>query len=170
MKKHFEHARFEKCIAFYGDASDEQVKSGNAHPIEGKIILTVRSKKIECFDGYGESLNNFVKISPGNIIKVELVFLNFPYKYDTRIKSEIKSIVDIRAEKYGKPTGVNYYRATGQIIEISNHPKYEDSYKIVIDCGLIFTTEIGKNVPVRVGDYLKVEGRLDARFVGFDKK
>jgi len=166
--KYIERAKFEDYVPFYGDAPHEKIISGKAHPIEGTVFLNIRNKRLECFVCDSESLDGFLKIKPGEIVQVKMLFHNFPYKDDTRTK-ERKYIEDIRMEKH-RTGGVNHYRIAGQIIEIGKHPKYEDSYKIIIDCGLILTTRIGKNVPVKVGDYIRAEGRLDAHLVEGDSK
>ena len=37
---------------------------------------------------------------------------------------------------------------------------------MIIDCGVYIETRVGKNLGLKVGDYISVEGRLDAHILG----
>lgn len=164
--KCLEMAIVEKYILHYGATDEEKIKLGKVNPIEADVIINIRNKQLRCFVHDPKSLERLIRIEAGDLRSVRLYFLNFSYKEQ---KEKIKRIEDIRTEKYGKESGVNYYRVSGQIIEIQPSLK-QDLYKIIVDCGVIITINIEKDKPFRIGDWIQCEGRLDAYFVEFEKK
>ena len=60
----------------------------------------------------------------------------------------------------------NHYVAKGEIIKTTTHPEMSDSNQVVLDCGIYVFIRVVKSVPLKIGDYLQMTGRLDAHIVG----
>lgn len=132
-------------------------------PIEGRasVALNDRAKNkelsIECFLGRHEELEKWSKVGEGDSILLKLILLNWRYTSARPVLSKRKEV---------KYIGNCEYRLRGEILEMGPHPSYVDSLSIIMDCGVYVETRVGKNLGLKVGDYLNAEGRLDAHIVG----
>ncbi len=130
-------------------------------PSEGNVSLMVsdrnknREVTLECF--VYEALDEWSKIKKGNSVLVQLILLNWQYNTTKPRLSREKSIRHLKGYEY---------QLTGEVLELSAHPSYKDSFVVMLDCGVYVKTRAGKNAGLKVGDYMSAEGRLDAHIVG----
>jgi len=102
-----------------------------------------------------EEAKKFKRKSKSNIFHVKLCLVDFSIK---RLDNKVRKI------KYVKntPLSTNRYVIAGDIVDIKQHPRYEDSLQVVVNCGLFVQTRIYKRERLKHGDFIKAEGRLDA--------
>lgn len=109
----------------------------------------------ECFV-HGDSDIKYFKENVGKEVLVN--FIHVTYK-SSIVKTKVKNVTYIKKT----PVAVNMYNITGEIVDITKNPEYEDSYTAIVDCGFKVTARILKKNNPKVGDYVKLEGRLDAK-------
>ncbi|MBI2175771.1 hypothetical protein HYU40_00260 [Candidatus Woesearchaeota archaeon] len=127
-------------------------------PVEGNVLLALRNRAVnkevtvDCFV-YRE-LEKWQDVSTDDSALVQLVLLNWqnPKPASTREKS----IRQIKGYEY---------QIEAEIVEIAPRPDYNDLL-IILDCGIYMEATAGKDLRLKVGDYISAEGRLDAHIVG----
>ncbi len=133
-------------------------------PVEGNVSLIVedRSKNrkvtLECF--VYEELEAWGKVKAEESVLVRLVLLNWRYNATRPKLVREKSMRHLKGYEYN---------LAGEVIKVATHPNYDDSLLVILDCGIYVETRVGKNLELKVGDYIKAEGRLDAHIMGEEK-
>lgn len=145
---------------FYETVSVEQVNlwksAGMVRPVEGYVRVTVNDRArnkgvtLECF--VYEELEKWQGVKLNERVLIKLVLLNWTIQPQS---AREKSIRKIRGYEYN---------LQGQIVEV--YRSLDDRVFAVVDCGVYVETQLSKNVELKVGDYLSLEGRLDAHIVG----
>ncbi|MBI2142204.1 hypothetical protein HYU15_01790 [Candidatus Woesearchaeota archaeon] len=134
-----------------------------ASPIDGSVSVDLNDRakgtqvSAECFLGGYAELEKWEKIAKGESVSLRLVLINWRYDSAQSVSSREKVISYL---------GSRTYSMQGEILKLENHPRYEDSLAVMLDCGVYIETRIVKNHGLKVGDYISVEGRLDAHIVG----
>ncbi len=132
-------------------------------PIDGRASIALKNRtegtevSIECFLGGHEELEKWGKITKEDSILLRLILLNWQYTSTRSAPLRRKEVTYL---------GKCEYRIKGEILELETHPHYEDSLAVMLDCGVYIQTRVGKNLDLKVGDYMSAEGRLDAHIVG----
>lgn len=132
-------------------------------PSEGNVILRLINKStkkeisVDCFVHKHDEIRKWQILKPHNTVSVRLVLLNWNYNKTRPI---------IFKRKVAKQKRSYEYKIQGEVLEISPYPDYDDSLLVIIDCGVYIETRIGKNLDLKVGDYISAEGRLDAYILG----
>lgn len=132
-------------------------------PSEGDVTLKVKNRvtgkdsTLEGFLSGHDELTNWLNVEKGDRVLVRLVLLNWEYNAAQRTSSREKAINQLKSYEY---------QINGEIVEIDTHPDYNDSLRVILDCGIYFETRLGKNIGLKVGDYMRAEGRLDAHIIG----
>lgn len=126
---------------------------------EGDVIFETINQNFECFICLDE-IKIFQGLKKNQIINVEFSLLNLSA---TKLAEHVKKIQ--QAKKIG--VRVNRTMVFGEIIEISDHPnpKFWNYRRVVLDCGVFIKTRIPRDQNFKKGDFIRVEGRLDAHFV-----
>lgn len=142
MKKYTVRVEIEKIII-------------SGYELDAVVRLIMPSSKMnghsfECF--VPKDQDHFRKYGQ---VEVKFHLLDFNQKI---LETQQKEIVAIKGRKNGT---VNTYTVKGDIVAISEHPRYMDSIQIVIDCGIPIYTRAYKNQNFQIGDYIEIEGRLD---------
>lgn len=144
-----------------GKIEELQLNRGQTlSPFDGHVKLSLTNRvndkpvSLDCFiyDGF----EKWEASKKGDAVLVRLVLLNWEYR---RSKSNLKT----KSLRY---LGHSEYNAEGEILELKPHPSYEDSFEVTLDCGMYLITRISKSSGLMVGNYVNVEGRLDAHIVG----
>jgi len=91
--------------------------------------------------------------------RIKLKFLNLK---NQKIEKKEKKLIPVENQK--KPCD---YELLGQITKKWEHPDpaYKNYEEIVLDFGILITTKIHKKDGFKVGEYTKMNGRLDAFFL-----
>jgi len=122
--------------------------------ITANIMVRVKKKEIKCF------VSDFKENGPflvGEKCAVFISLMTWP-KYLTKTRDETKEIRT--EERKGTP---NHCFLSGEIIDFS---PLDANYKYgIVNCGILIAVEIPKKSDFKIGDYVKAEGRLDARKV-----
>jgi len=93
----------------------------------------------------------------GEEFEISLRFMDLKTE---KIELEEKKLIPIQDQK--KPCDYNLF---GQVIEKKPHPKLDFAEVAYIDCGVIVETSFQKPNKFEVGDFVKINGRLDAFFL-----
>jgi hypothetical protein len=126
-------------------------------PHEGTVSLliikkdanAIREFSFECFI-YGDDA---LKFNKDETVSIELILTNWAWK-NKKIEENEQKI------ELSKGTSV----LEGKIVDIGKS-KYEDSLTAVVDCGVYIKTRLLKNQNLKISDYIRAEGRLDAHIV-----
>ena len=134
-------------------------------PGEGSLDLKVNgvdNSVLHCFmDNDVASLFYRNKVVLGDTVSVLFVSAG-DYTKVSALKEKRKELVWIeKPERFS-----NYYNVSGEIIAITQHPEMSDSNRVILNCGMNILTRVTKLVPLKVGDYIQMEGRLDAHIIG----
>ena len=141
-------------------------------PAEGNLFLTLTTEhgslKLECFiygnDAYG-LYNGEIKVN--DLVPVEFALLS---DID-RVKKTGKNVKRIMVKtdiEYNPHRGNIDYVVCGEVLKVYSHPRSEmekDYVRVVLDCGIYIHTTVRKHPSFKVGDYIEVEGRLDAHII-----
>lgn len=100
--------------------------------------------------------SNYLYLLIGKKFKISLNFLNLGCEKSDSTEKKLLNVVNQK-----KPC--DYY-LVGKIIDKSPNPEYADSEIIYVDCGLRVKTTLKKPNDFKIGDYIKIDGRLDAYF------
>lgn len=141
---------------------------------EGNLSLKVKTDSedltLECFV-YGNTLYNLNinrQYGIGDLVRIRFALLAYD-RFSRRLNRQIKSIV-LDPECANNPSRGNIdYIVEGEIIrvnELNNSVMAQKYVEVVLDCGIYLHTDIPKSVPVKVGDYMQMRGRLDVHIVG----
>lgn len=154
MENYHEKAKLKEFNPSYGEAFERG--GSRSDPVDANLTLVVKGNRIGCFIHDKKSLQLFASARAGTEIYVQLRFVNYSFeKSDASVEFK-----DIREEKYGKNCGVNYYRANGKIVKML--PFDRNTKLAVVDCGFFILTELPEGSGLKEGDYIRLEGRLDA--------
>lgn len=140
-------------------------------PAEGHVTLDVKvdgvEMSLECFLDYDDAISFYVKkFGKGDIVSVKL-FLGGDYTKSIMLNNKIKDLRWIEHPPLLHPAYTSErYVARGEIVEIKPHPEISVNNIIILDCGIFVYTGAVKTAPLKVGDYMQMEGRLDAHIVG----
>ncbi len=141
-------------------------------PAEGHITLEVIARantdlKLECFLDYDDAIDFFAKkYVNGDRIKVEL-FLLGDYTRPVKLRGKYNSLTWIEKSPSLNPAYTSErYIAKGEVLSISPHTSMADSNTALLDCGIYVMVRLAKQLEIKVGDYIQMEGRLDAHIVG----
>ncbi|MBI2142548.1 hypothetical protein HYU15_03620 [Candidatus Woesearchaeota archaeon] len=139
------------------------VKADEHQVIEAYATLFVeKSPKehyiLDCFLGGGIDAENVDKtgLKDGDSVLVELYLLEFRFGEQ---QNKVKGINAIQHREY---------RVQGEIISASTVPKVPDPnyHDVILNCGLYVRTNIVTGRKPKEGDYMWIEGRLDAHIIG----
>ncbi|MBI2143803.1 hypothetical protein HYU17_01465 [Candidatus Woesearchaeota archaeon] len=100
----------------------------------------------------------------GDSVKVQFALLAY---HRTLTKSE-DTAKNIALDSKSKE-GSNEYLIRGQVVRVYPHESKfmaQDYQRLVIDCGVNICTTAPLSYAVKAGDYMQMEGRLDAHIVG----
>ena len=133
-------------------------------PGEGSLDLKVGgiNNPLHCFmDNDAASLFYRNKIVVGDKIPV-LFVLSGGYSNLQILPQKAKELAWIEM----KESFSNHYLVKGEVMSIKEHPEMPDSNQIIFDCGLHIIARVRKTVPLKIGDYIQMQGRLDAHILG----
>lgn len=131
------------------------VKQGSGEPLVLKCFIATRVAELFYIGTFrvGENLVAEFKLA-GNWTEF------------VKLEDKVKQIRWLANAEYLVPTNSNYYEISGEIVELREHPSMPDSHFAVLDCGLYVSTRLVKNAGLKIGDYIRMEGRLDANIIG----
>ena len=140
-------------------------------PAEGHVGLEVKqngsSIRLECFI-LTEVADMFhdKEITIGDVVLTEF-WLLADYTSPIKLQSKEKRLVWVERPHLLHPAYTSeQYLVKGKGVESRPHPRMHYSNLAILDCGLYVFTRVAKTVPLRIGDYLQMDGRLDAHIVG----
>lgn len=115
---------------------------------EGSIEVNINKTKLNCFVSEWE--NEFVENEKARI----KLFIN-----DTKVKKS-----DASEKRIIPKEDLGYYGYTiiGEVISLEENPRNPRSNLVVVDCGMKVFASVLKNIHVNLGDFIDIEGRLDA--------
>lgn len=115
-------------------------------------------QKLCCFLSSLE-LRIFKYFKEKQIIDIQLDLVDFSA---TKLGEKIKKIEQTRKSEFSVYTTVIF----GEIIHMSEYPgeKFSNYKQVIVDCGVFVRTSVQNSQDFKKGDFIKVEGRLDARF------
>ncbi len=147
---------------------------------EGCIKLkveTVRGKlDLECFV-HSETSAQLYRCQFRNDDEVTVSFDFLTSNFDSRgmpltlaVSNAKRKGIQKNPERADNQLGCDmFYIVEGRIIKLypPNNPELAKHYNdVVIDCGIYLHADIPKPLIVKVGDYIKIQGRLDAHIIG----
>lgn len=129
---------------------DKMEGGGSAH--SGVIWLEVvpQGKKMKVLAFV--ILEYVEKFTEGKNAKVKFSIIDFDSRKVTERKKSFTQI-----EK-----GTNVTTMVGEIVELKQHQEIKECDSVLIDCGIIVRAKLYKRDSMKVGDFVRVEGRLDA--------
>ena len=132
---------------------------GSLIPHEGDVIFSLMNNsgkeiKLECFLSQDVLLNRWMKLIKGKEVFIKLKFVQFEYKKNQRRNKSIKLIKQ-------SENAVNSYQINGEVLKLTK----DRVLSILLDADLDIETNVQLNEKIKVGDYLYLEGRLDAEIV-----
>lgn len=136
-------------------------------PGEGSLVIEVKQNngkviKLNCFMDTSFAQMFYAKeVNVNDNLMVEFWLAGSP-KESVKLEGKAKNISWVEYSEFMS----NYYLVKGEVIELRQHPAMEDSNLAIIDCGLYVFTRVIKTAPLKVGDYIEKEGRLDVRIKG----
>jgi len=138
---------------------------------EGALVVRLDKKscgkkaKLPCFVCFSRSVRELKELVEKRVRKVKLNFSLLPYKIN-KINQRIKRFQIIRPTPIG-----NKYCVRGEVVSLEKYIDkafQKDFIKITIDCGFFVSTSFPKKEQLKVGDFLEIEGRLDAKLTEDD--
>ena|SRR3989338_4057814 len=144
------------------------------HIIDGYIKFQIEEKLVWCFIGYWRNYfpynlpysrfgvgKELVKNLLGQIFDIQV---HFTTVQSAKLNFKEKKIIPEPNQK--KPCD---YHIFGEIISKLPHPKWPEQVdKLIIDCGLILEVNADKGQYTE-GEYIFMEGRMDAIILDFEK-
>lgn len=108
--------------------------------------------------------------------KVTVSFDFLTANFDSHGKPLTLAVSDVKRksiqknpERAGNPLGDVFYIIEGNIIKLypPSNPELAKHYNdVVLDCGVYLCANIPKTAILKIGDYVRMQGRLDAHIVG----
>lgn len=153
-KKYYEKAVVRKLELVHGE--------GGKQIIEAYATLIVEKAPNEnyelyCFLGGGVDAErvNRLNLKKDDAVLVEFYLLEFKFGKQEKLSKQIKVVRD------------NRYSIQGEITSISAVTKapVPNYYNMVLNCGLYVRTNMATDEKIKTGDYLSLEGRLDAHII-----
>ena len=143
-------------------------------PEEGNLTVKVKidsgDLNLECFV-YGETLYDLSvkkQYRLGDFVEVRFSLLSYD-RFSKRLGKKTKSIVNVPESATNLSRGNIDYMVQGEVLQVveQRDPKMAQQYvEAVLNCGIYIHTDVSKLIQVKVGDYLRLAGRLDAHIVG----
>lgn len=141
---------------------------------EGNLNLKIRTTSgildLECFV-YGETAFGLYKggsYKEGDVVKVRFALLSYDDRIKVALSKDVKRILlDPECAKNPYRGNIDYI-LQGEVLQAIPHedPAMAQKYmRIVLDCGIYLYTTLPKSTNTKVGDYLQMQGRLDAHII-----
>lgn len=142
-------------------------------PEEGNLKLHIsgprRGIDLECFI-YGQEASDLYRGTLKNNDNIKLQFtLLADIEGMQKTTRRVKRLTLDPTCKENPARGNIDYLANGEILKIEDHPNpgmARNHVRIILDCGIYIYATAAKTLQLKVGDYISLEGRLDAHIVG----
>lgn len=143
-------------------------------PAEGSVTLDLKTTdgkdlKLECFvyESEPDDLHTG-KLNIGDTVGIRFGLLNDRDNVVKVTQGKKYILHDTDAPKSVSLGGINYI-AEGEILRIdpdtdNQMAKYQKI--VIVDCGIYLCTRVRSGSTLRIGDYIKTKGRLDAHILG----
>ena len=140
---------------------------------EGNLKLEVETQTsmvgLECFIYGNEPHDLHVgKLKDNDYVKLQFTLLADIDRMQ-RITGRVKNIILSHESKENSARSNIDYIVNGEILRIEEHPNPDmarNHVRIILDCGIYVYTTAAKTLQLKVGDYISLEGRLDAHILG----
>ncbi len=143
-------------------ATIEKIQWHGQYEADISVKLLKNGRTLECFATDDETR----KFIQGKEYEVKFYLIDFKV---SQLESRVKDIVQLKSNVNRQAT--NRHIVEGQIAEIKDNenPLLKEYQTVIVDCGFYLQSRVKKG-KFKKGDFVRIEGRLDAHKVEVENK